>query len=103
MKSVFERIISFLSNPTYGSIFSGIVFFLIIYFNSKDWKYSLQFTIFVAGMYLFNFFVCNYYRDLKANHFNFRAAATPRSWLYFGLYVGGTIIVFLIFLPKIFL
>ena len=102
MRQIIEHILSFLNKRWIGSVFIAILFFFIIYWNYKDWEFAFQCTIFTHGMFSFNFAVCLYYRDLKANRFNFKVAATPKSWMYFGVFTGGTIIAFLIFLPKIF-
>ena len=90
------------TNPWIGLAFWTVMFFLLLYFIYKDWKFAFQMTLFVIGMFHFNFAICYYYRDLKANRFNFKAAATPKSWMYFGFITGGTIVAFLIFLPKVF-
>lgn len=79
-----------------------LAFFCLCYIVYKDWKFAFQYTIFVVGMFYLNFAVCIYYRDLKANRFKFKDAATPKGWMYFGFFVGGPIIAFLVFLPKIF-
>ena len=85
------------------SEWATILFFLVCWFAYGDWKLALQITLFVGGMYYFNFTICFYYRDLKLNRFNFKAAASKKSWIYFGLIVGGVITLFLIFLPKVML
>lgn len=103
MKSIIERILDLLNKRWIGSLWWSIVFFFIIYFGyGKDWTFAFEMTFFVVGMFLFNFSICFYYRDLKANRFNFKAAATLKSWIYFVLFTGGTIAVFLIFLPKVY-
>ncbi|MEA4919207.1 hypothetical protein [Proteiniphilum sp.] len=76
--------------------------FFALYMQSKSIEIAFWMTISVTGMFFFNFAVCIYYRDLKANRFKFKDAATPKSWMYFGFFVGGSIIAFLVFLPKIF-
>lgn len=96
-----QKIIKYIQKNS-GLFISIIVFFFIIYWNSKDWIFSFQFTLFVCGMFLFNFAVCYYYKDLKANRFNFKATGTAKSWIYFGFFTVGTVVAFLIFLPKIF-
>ena len=77
-----------------------ILFFFLIYFFYKDWKFAFHITLFVVGMYYFNFTICIYYKDLKNNQFNFKVAASKKSWIYFSIIVVAVITSFLIFLPK---
>ena len=103
MRLIVEHILKYLNKRWINTIFLAIVFFFIIYLNyDKNWKFAFQITLFTCGMFLFNFAVCYYYRDLKANRFKFKATASLKSWMYFGLFTGGTTVAFLIFLSKIF-
>ena len=82
------------------SEWATILLFLVCWIAYKDWKLALRLTLFVVGMYYFNFAICIYYKDLKNNQFNFKVAASKKSWIYFGIIVGGVITLFLIFLPN---
>ncbi len=102
MRPVIKRIKKILSKHWIGSLFLAIVVFFVFYWNFKNWESAFQYTLFIYGMFYFNFAISLYYKDLKAHHFNIKAAATPKSWLYFGFFTVGIIIAFLIFLPKTF-
>lgn len=102
MRQIIKRVIKSFNKRWIGSLFLAIISFFVFYWNYKNWKSAFQYTLFMYGMFYFNSAVAIYYKDLKAHRFNFKAVTTPKSWLYFVLFTVGTIIVFLIFLPKIF-
>jgi len=44
--------------------------FFVLYFLYKDWELAFHISLFLTGMYYFNFAVCEYYSALKSNRFN---------------------------------
>lgn len=77
-----------------------ILLFVVSWIFSKDVRTALYFTVFLSGMYILLFSICEFYRALKRNRFNFKIAIQDVNWKFIFISTPVILILFIFVLPE---
>lgn len=82
----------------YRFIICLIGMYLLWWNRYGDAYLAFQCTLFVMGMYIFNFNVAYTYRAFKSNRFNYRLTTAELNWHYVCISTPLVVVAFIIFL-----
>lgn len=72
--------------------------YLLFWHRYDDAYLAFQCTLYVVGMYVFNYNVAYTYRAFKSNRFNYQRAKAELNWRYVCISTPSVVVAFIIFL-----